>query len=113
MGQTNSRAYLEIPLRFPDAGIDNFVKLGLEANPGMRFVVQISWGGWDIDNQDFPKGATKRVNWEKTPEELKKLYPDPPGLVRMAPDHAAVPSHAALAAPSGTTMSSAAVPGST
>lgn len=62
------------PIQFPDGGIDNFVKLGLEANPDMRFVVQISWGGWDIDNQDFPKGATKSVNWEKTPEELKKLY---------------------------------------
>ncbi|MFO0968158.1 MAG: hypothetical protein U0793_21590 [Gemmataceae bacterium] len=62
------------PIQFPDTGIDNFVKLGLEANPDMRFVVQISWGGWDIDNQDFPKGATMRVDWEKTPEELKKLY---------------------------------------
>lgn len=62
------------PIQFPDEGIDNFVKLGLEANPDMRFVVQISWGGWDIDNQDFPKGATKLVNREKTPEQLKKLY---------------------------------------
>ena len=44
------------PIQFPDEGIDNFVKLGLEHNPDMRFVVQISWGGWDIDNQDFPKG---------------------------------------------------------
>jgi hypothetical protein len=62
------------PIQFPDEGIDNFVKLGLGANPNMRFVVQISWGGWDIDNQDFPKGATKQVNWDKTPEQLKKLY---------------------------------------
>jgi hypothetical protein len=36
--------------------------------------VQISWGGWDIDNQDFPKGATRQVNWDKTPGQLKKLY---------------------------------------
>jgi hypothetical protein len=62
------------PIQFPDAGIDNFVKLGLEANPDMRFVVQISWGGWDIDNQDFPKGSTAKVNRDKTPEQLKKLY---------------------------------------
>ena len=62
------------PIQFPDTGIDNFVKLGLETNPDMRFVVQISWGGWDIDNQDFPKGATKDINREKTPEQLKKLY---------------------------------------
>jgi hypothetical protein len=62
------------PIQYPDEGIDNYVKLGLEHNPDMRFVVQISWGGWDIDNQDFPKGATNNVNREKTPEQLKKLY---------------------------------------
>lgn len=62
------------PIQFPDEGIDNFVKLGLEKNPHMRFVVQISWGGWDIDNQDFPKGANNKVDWNKTPEQLKKLY---------------------------------------
>jgi hypothetical protein len=62
------------PIQFPDEGVDNFVKLGLGANENMRFVVQISWGGWDIDNQDFPKGATKQVDWNKTPEQLKKLY---------------------------------------
>ena len=62
------------PIQFPDEGIDNFVKLGLEKNPDMRFVVQISWGGWDIDNQDFPKGANNKVDRNKTPEQLKKLY---------------------------------------
>jgi len=62
------------PIQFPDAGIENFVKLGLENNPNMRFTVQISWGGWDIDNQDFPKGATNKVDRNKTPEQLKKLY---------------------------------------
>jgi hypothetical protein len=62
------------PIQFPDEGIDNFVKLGLEKNPDMRFIVQISWGGWDIDNQDFPKGAANRVDRNKTPEQLKKLY---------------------------------------
>ena len=45
------------PVQFPDQGIENFVKLGLANNPNMRFVVQLSWGGGDIDNQDFPKGA--------------------------------------------------------
>jgi hypothetical protein len=62
------------PIQFPDEGIENFVKLGLEHNPNMRFTVQISWGGWDIDNQDFPKGATFKVDREKTPGQLKKLY---------------------------------------
>jgi hypothetical protein len=48
------------PIQFPDEGIENFVKLGLEHNPNIRFTVQVSWGGWDIDN--------------KTPHQLKKLY---------------------------------------
>lgn len=59
------------PISFPDDGIENFVKLGLEHNPNMRFVVQLSWGGGDIDNQDFPKGAFDNVDKEKTPEQLK------------------------------------------
>lgn len=62
------------PIQFPDEGIENFVKLGLEHNPNMRFTVQISWGGWDIDNQDFPKGSSFKVDREKSPEQLKKLY---------------------------------------
>lgn len=62
------------PISFPDVGIENYVKLGLENNPNMRFVVQLSWGGGDIDNQDFPKGAFTKVDTEKTPDQLKKLY---------------------------------------
>lgn len=61
------------PISFPDVGIENYVKLGLENNPNMRFVVQLSWGGGDIDNQDFPKGAFTKVDTEKTPDQLKKL----------------------------------------
>ena len=59
------------PISFPDEGIENFVKLGLEHNPNMRFIVQLSWGGGDIDNQDFPTGAFDNVDKEKTPEQLK------------------------------------------
>jgi hypothetical protein len=62
------------PISFPDEGIENFIKLGLEHNPDMRFVVQLSWGGGDIDNQDFPKGAFDKVDKEKKPDQLKKLY---------------------------------------
>jgi hypothetical protein len=61
------------PIQFPDEGIENFVKLGLEHNPKMRFIVQLSWGGGDTDNQDFPKGAWSNVDRNKTPEQLKKL----------------------------------------
>jgi enterochelin esterase-like enzyme len=62
------------PIQFPDPGVANFVKLGLEHNPNMRFAVQISWGGWDVDNQDFPKGAFSSFDRNKTPEQLAKLY---------------------------------------
>ena len=62
------------PIQFPDAGIENFVKLGLQHNPNMRFVVQLSWGGGDTDNQDFPKGAWDIVDKNKTPDQLKKLF---------------------------------------
>ena len=62
------------PIQFPDEGVENFVKLGLEHNPNMRFLVQITWGGGDIDNQDFPKGAFAIVDREKTPDQLKQLY---------------------------------------
>ena len=66
--------FIMSPISFPDEGIENFVKLGLEHNPNMRFVIQLSWGGGDIDNQDFPKGAFDNVDKEKTPEQLKNLY---------------------------------------
>ncbi len=62
------------PIQFPDEGVENFVKFGLEHNPNMRFLVQITWGGGDIDNQDFPKGVLAKVDREKTPDQLKKLY---------------------------------------
>jgi hypothetical protein len=62
------------PIQFPDEGVENFVKFGLAHNPNMRFLVQITWGGGDIDNQDFPKGAFANVDREKTPDQLKQLY---------------------------------------
>lgn len=61
------------PIQFPDEGIENYVRLGLKHNPDMRFIVQLSWGGGDIDNQDFPRGAWDDVDRNKTPEQLKRL----------------------------------------
>jgi hypothetical protein len=66
-------AFVMSPISFPDEGVENYVKLGLEHNPDMRFIVQLSWGGGDIDNQDFPKGAFDNVDMEKKPEQLKAL----------------------------------------
>jgi enterochelin esterase-like enzyme len=65
------------PIQFPDEGIDNFVKLGLEHNRNLRFTVQVSWGGWDADNQTFPKGGKfGKVDRNKTPEQLQKMFED-------------------------------------
>ena len=52
---------------------DTLRKLGLEHNPTMRFIIQLSWGGGDIDNQDFPKGAFDNIDKEQTPDQLKGL----------------------------------------
>ena len=62
------------PIQFPDEGVEHFVKLGLEHNPDIRFIVQLSWGGGDADNQDFPQGAWDNVDHNKTPEQVKQLY---------------------------------------
>ncbi|RCS54974.1 DUF3237 domain-containing protein [Bremerella cremea] len=61
------------PIQLPDEGLENFVKLGLQHNPDMRFLVQLSWGGGDIDNQEFPKGAWSVPDRNKTPEQLAKM----------------------------------------
>lgn len=72
----------------PDQGIDNFVKLGLEFNPNMRFLMQISWPGLGYtDNKQFNtavgmfggggrgggSGMFLSGNDEKTPDELTKI----------------------------------------
>jgi hypothetical protein len=42
------------PLVHPDDAITNFAKLGLEHNPNLKFVVQISWPGLGYtDNEQF------------------------------------------------------------
>ena len=62
------------PISFPDEGVENYIQLGLAHNPKLKFIVQLSWGGGDIDNQDFPNGAFDNVDKEKTPEQLRELY---------------------------------------
>lgn len=66
--------FIMSPINFPDEGVENFVKLGLKHNPNMRFIMQLSWGGGDIDNQAFPQGAFDIVDREKSPEQLKSLF---------------------------------------
>jgi hypothetical protein len=71
------------PLVHPDEGITNFVKLGLEHNPKMKFLIQISWPGLGYtDNEQFnTRGGFggRRVGMfgtpadNKPPEELAKI----------------------------------------
>ncbi|HYV38840.1 MAG TPA: hypothetical protein VE988_24365 [Gemmataceae bacterium] len=71
--------FVMAPIGFPDEGIENFVKLGLEHNPNMRFTAQISWGCYDMDMNLFPGSMQKagnNVNRNKTPEELQKINAD-------------------------------------
>jgi hypothetical protein len=72
----------------PDEGITNFVKLGLEHNPNMKFLMQISWPGLGYtDNEQFnAKGKGGKGGFgggkgtmfgtaadNKPPEELAKI----------------------------------------
>jgi hypothetical protein len=64
----------------PDEGITNFVKLGLEHNPDMKFLMQISWPGLGYtDNEQFnTKGGKTGGKFgtpadNKPPEELAKI----------------------------------------
>jgi len=65
-------------LYHPDEGITNFVKLGLENNPNMKFLMQISWTGFAANDNielkgGFGKGGYQKEADNKTPEELAKI----------------------------------------
>jgi hypothetical protein len=72
----NVDVFLMSPMDLPDEGIDKFVKLGLEHNPKMRFILQVSWGGFDTDGQKTRSVGMQapRATWnDKTAEQLKTL----------------------------------------
>lgn len=89
----NVDVFVTSNLVHPDAGIDNFVKLGLQHNPNMRFLMQVSWPGMGFtDNEQFnaqgPGGGGRGAfggggggrgsmflagNDEKTPDELSVI----------------------------------------
>ena len=56
-------------LQLPDPGIDNFVKLGLEHNPNMKFLIQASWMPYD---QTSPQKRV-RDNSERDQTKLDEL----------------------------------------
>ncbi len=43
--------FIMSPMEFPDAGIDNFVKMGLTNNATMTFFVQNNWSAFNADGQ--------------------------------------------------------------
>jgi hypothetical protein len=50
----NVDVFVTSNLVHPDEGIGNFVKLGLQHNPKMRFLMQVSWPGMGFtDNEQF------------------------------------------------------------
>jgi alpha-L-fucosidase 2 len=64
------------PMDLPDTGIDNFVKLGRENNPNMRFFLQNNWAGFNQDGQKARQSmmSGRPVNWDATTvEQLKTL----------------------------------------
>ena len=65
------------PIFHPDAGIDNFVKLGLEHNPNLRVTVQAFWLPFDVYDRDYQKKRPEKVDRNsRTLDEMKKIHAD-------------------------------------
>ena len=65
-------AFIMSPMELPDVGIDNFVKLGLQNNPQMRFFVQNNWAAFNIDAQKWHSSGMAsmgQVKWDATTAE--------------------------------------------
>jgi hypothetical protein len=54
------------PIWLPDAGIENFVRLGLEKNPDLRITVQEFWLPNDEYNPVYPLDTRKKVDHNAT-----------------------------------------------
>jgi len=63
--------FIMSPMDMPDNGVDNFVALGLENNPKMRFFLQNNWAGFNNDGQ---KARQMKMGpaWDATTEEQLK-----------------------------------------
>jgi hypothetical protein len=63
--------FIMSPMDMPDTGVDNFLALGLENNPKMRFFLQNNWAGFNNDGQ---KARQMRMGppWDSTTEEQLK-----------------------------------------
>jgi hypothetical protein len=72
-------AFIMSPMDMPDKGVENFVMLGVQNNPNMRFYVQNNWAGFNNDGQKAQQSmqlmmSGKLKSWDQTTEEdLKTL----------------------------------------
>ena len=71
--------FIMSPMDMPDKGVENFVMLGIQNNPSMRFFVQNNWAGFNNDGQKafqsmqlMASGKLKKWD-ESTEEDLKSL----------------------------------------
>jgi hypothetical protein len=71
--------FIMSPMDMPDKGVENFVMLGVQNNPSMRFFVQNNWAGFNNDGQKARQSmqlmtSGKLKKWdESTEEDLKTL----------------------------------------
>lgn len=71
--------FIMSPMDLPDAGIDQFVALGIQNNPAMRFFLQNNWAGFNDDGQKARQSMQLMMSgrlrpWDATTEEeLKTL----------------------------------------
>jgi hypothetical protein len=62
------------PIHLPDAGIENFARLGVMHNPDLRVTVQEFWLPFDIYDPTFKQRPAKVDHNAPTIEELRKLH---------------------------------------
>jgi hypothetical protein len=69
----NVDVFIMSPMELPDAGIDSFVKYGLEFNAKTRFYCQNNWTAFNTDGQkQHQMGGGNRVGWDQTTVEMLK-----------------------------------------
>jgi hypothetical protein len=92
------------PTFLPDAGIENFVKLGLEHNPKIRFTLQQNWVPYEDPAIWLSRERPKQVDRDgKTLAQLRALHD---GYFKMIEDHvrelnARIPAARIAVVPSG------------
>jgi hypothetical protein len=62
------------PIYLPDDGIENFARLGLEHNPGIRITIQEYWLPYDVFDLNYKKKRPEPVDRNaRTVEDLRSI----------------------------------------